>query len=93
MVKCQKVFAVDCQNLLSLSSCWKTSGVLCPLLATHPLNCIYTQLMQILRMLLNRLLKKSATRRVMTLKRSFFLWLQHASSSFAIYKQNRPEQG
>ena len=38
------------------------------------------------------LFKKSATRRV-TLKRSFFIWLHHASSSFAMYGQNRPEQG
>jgi len=51
--KCQNVFAADWPNWLSLNSCWNISGVLCPLLATPP-NLIYTKLMQILRMLLDR---------------------------------------
>jgi len=48
--------------------------------------------MQILRMLFKRPQKNSAAGRL-TLKRSFFVCLHHSLSTFALYGQNKPEQG
>jgi len=87
--KCRNIFAAHWQNW-PLISCWNTQ-VYFVRSWQLPSNLIYTKLMQILRMLLDRPFKKSATRKV-TLKRSFFVWLHHVSRTFATYGQNRPEQ-
>jgi len=64
-IKSQNVFAADWQNWLSLNSCWNISGDLYFARSWQlPLNLIYTRLMQVLRMLLDRPDKKSAIGRL-----------------------------